>query len=98
MDAVLKLRSIFLYDTSKISRATIVLIEDVEKNPIVNIFFLIHNFPPEHKIFIKTYNMLLYMAMADKYVCKIASRYVKKWLGYDIKHVRNRQFSRHFGT
>ena len=34
MDAVLKLRSIFLYDTSKISRATIVLIEDFEKSVI----------------------------------------------------------------
>ena len=38
------------------------------------------------------------MAMADKYVCKISSQYLQKWLRYDIKHVKNRHFSRHFGT
>ena len=27
------------------------------------------------------------MAMADEYVYKIASRYLQKWLSYDIKHV-----------
>ena len=36
--------------------------------------------------------------MADKYVYKISSRYLKKWLKYDIKHVKYRHFSRHFGT
>ena len=29
---------------------------------------------------------------------KISSRYLQKWLRYDIKHVKNRHFSRHFGT
>ena len=36
--------------------------------------------------------------MADEYVYKISSRYLQKWLRYDIKHVKNRHFSRHFGT
>ena len=36
--------------------------------------------------------------MADEYVYKISSRYLQKWLIYDIKHVKNRHFSRHFGT
>ena len=30
--------------------------------------------------------------MADEYVHKIASRYLQKWLRYDIKHVKNRHF------
>ena len=38
------------------------------------------------------------MTMADKYVYKISSRYIKKWLRYDIKNVKNKHFSRHFGT
>ena len=29
---------------------------------------------------------------------KISSRYLQKWLRYNIKHVKNRHFSRHFGT
>ena len=29
------------------------------------------------------------MAMADEDVCKILSRYLRKWLSYDIKHVEN---------
>ena len=36
--------------------------------------------------------------MADEYVHKISSRYLQKWLRYDIEHVKNRHFSRHFGT
>ena len=36
--------------------------------------------------------------MADEYVYKISSRHLQKWLRYDIKHVKNRHFSRHFGT
>ena len=36
--------------------------------------------------------------MADEFVHKISSRYLQKWLRYDIKHVKNRHFSRHFGT
>ena len=31
------------------------------------------------------------MAMADAYVYKISSRYLQKWLSYDIKHVENNQ-------
>ena len=27
--------------------------------------------------------------MADEYVYKISSRYLQKWLRYDIKHVKN---------
>ena len=34
--------------------------------------------------------------MADEYVYKISSRYLQKWLRYDIKHVKSRHFSRHF--
>ena len=34
--------------------------------------------------------------MADKYVYKISSRYFQKCLSYDIKHVKNKHFSRHF--
>ena len=38
--------------------------------------------------------------MADKYVYKISSRYVQKWLQSAIwhKNVKNRHFSPHFGT
>ena len=36
--------------------------------------------------------------MADEYVYKISSWYLQKWLRYDIKHVKNRHFSRHFET
>ena len=35
--------------------------------------------------------------MADEYVHTIWSRYLQKQLRYDIKHVKNRHFSRHFG-
>ena len=34
--------------------------------------------------------------MADKYVYKISSLYLQKWMRYDIKHVKNRHFSPHF--
>ena len=37
------------------------------------------------------------MAMADEHVYKISSRYLQKWLSYDVKYVKNRHFSRHFG-
>ena len=30
--------------------------------------------------------------MADEYVYKISSRYLQKWLRYDIKHFKNRHF------
>ena len=36
--------------------------------------------------------------MADEYVYKISSQYLQKWLRYDIKHVKNRHFSRRFVT
>ena len=36
--------------------------------------------------------------MADEYVLKILVDIFEKWLRYDIKHVKNRHFSRHFGT
>ena len=36
--------------------------------------------------------------MSHEYVYKISSRYLQKWLRYHIKHVKNRHFSRHFGT
>ena len=36
--------------------------------------------------------------MSREYVYKISSRYLQKWLRYNIKHVKNRHFSRHFGT
>ena len=36
--------------------------------------------------------------MADEYVHTISSRCLQKWLRYDTKHVKNRHFSRHFGT
>ena len=36
--------------------------------------------------------------MADEYVYKMSSRYLLKWLRYDIKHDKNRHFSPHFGT
>ena len=29
---------------------------------------------------------------------KISSRYLQKWLRYDIKYVKNMHFSRHLGT
>ena len=36
--------------------------------------------------------------MSHEHVYKISSRHLQKWLRYDIKHVKNRHFSRHFGT
>ena len=36
--------------------------------------------------------------MSHEYVYKLSSRYLQKWLRYSIKHVKNRHFSRHFGT
>ena len=36
--------------------------------------------------------------MSHEYVYRISSRYLQKWLRYSIKHVKNRHFSRHFGT
>ena len=32
--------------------------------------------------------------MSHEYVYKISSRYLQKWLRYNIKHVKNRHFSR----
>ena len=31
-------------------------------------------------------------AIADEYVYTISSRYLQKWLRYDIKYVKNRHF------
>ena len=36
--------------------------------------------------------------MSHEYVYKISSRYLQKWLRYNIKHVKNRHFSSHFAT
>ena len=36
--------------------------------------------------------------MSHEYVYKISSEYLQKWLRYNIKHVKNRHFSRHFAT
>ena len=36
--------------------------------------------------------------MSHEYVYKISSRYLQKWLRYNIEHVKNRHFSRHFAT
>ena len=36
--------------------------------------------------------------LTGEYVYQISSRYLQKWLRYNIKHVKNRHFSRHFGT
>ena len=36
--------------------------------------------------------------MSHEHVYKISSRYLQKWLRYNIKHVKNRRFSRDFGT
>ena len=35
---------------------------------------------------------------ADKFMYKIWNPYLQKWLSFDIKHVKNRHFSRHFVT
>ena len=42
--------------------------------------------------------IICWRAMADEYLYTISSRYLQKWLRYDIKRVKNRHFSRHFGT
>ena len=36
--------------------------------------------------------------MSHEYVYKFSSRYLQKWLRYNIKHVKNRHFSSHFAT
>ena len=38
------------------------------------------------------------MGMAGEYVYTISKPYLQKLLSYDTKHVKNRHFSRHFGT
>ena len=64
---------------------------------IFNNFFSFSKFPPSKSKFSKN-RSICSRAMADEYVYKISSRYLQKWLRYDIKHVKNRHFSRHFGT
>ena len=59
-------------------------------------FFFSRQFPPKSK-FSKNRN-ICQRVMSDEYVYKISSRYLQKWLRYSIKHVKNRRFSRHFGT
>ena len=36
--------------------------------------------------------------MSHEHVYKFSSRYLQKWLKYNIKYVKNRHFSRHFAT
>ena len=60
------------------------------------IFLLFQNVPPQNQNFQN--RTICWRAMADKCVHKISSRYLQKWLRYDIKHAKNRHFSRHFGT
>ena len=64
---------------------------------IFNNFFSFSKFSPSKSTFSKNRN-ICQRAMTDKYVHKISSRYLQKWLRYDIKHVRNRHFSHHSGT
>ena len=61
----------------------------------MSIFLFFSKLFPQIQIFKKT-NML--EGNAHEYVYKISSRYLQKWLRYNIKHVKNRHFSRHFGT
>ena len=58
---------------------------------ILNIFFRFQNFSPQKQNFQKS---LQYVRgqLTDEYVHKISSRYLQKWLRYDIKHVKNRHF------
>ena len=51
---------------------------------------------PKIKIF-KNRN-ICQRVMSHEYVYKISSQYLQKWLRYNVKYVRNRHFSRHFGT
>ena len=53
-------------------------------------------FPLKTPIFKKMEFML--NSNADKFMYKIWSPYLQKWLNFDIKHVKNRHFSRHFVT
>ena len=64
---------------------------------IVNILFSFSKFSPSKSKFSrKPYKML---EGNGWYICaEILSRFLQKWLRYDIKHVKNRHFSRHFGT
>ena len=59
-------------------------------------FFFSRQFPPKLK-FSKNRN-ICQRVMSHEYVYKISSLYLQKWLRYNIKHVKNRSFSRHFGT
>ena len=60
------------------------------------IFFLFETVSPKSKNS-KNRN-LCQRVMSHEYVYKISSRYLQKWLRYNIKHVKNSRFSRHFGT
>ena len=59
-------------------------------------FFFSRQFPPKSK-FSKNRN-ICQRALSHEYVYKISSRYLQKWLRYSTKHVKNRHFSRYFGT
>ena len=64
---------------------------------IFNNFFLFQYFFPSKSKFSKN-RTTCWRAIADEYVYKMLSRYLQKWLRYDIKHVKTGTFSRHFGT
>ena len=56
----------------------------------VQFFFFSRQFP--HKSKFSKNILVCYRAMSHEYVYKISSRYLQKWLRYNIKHVKNRHF------
>ena len=87
----------------RISRATKLLsrifkiLKILKKNPKkYPFFFFSRQFPPKSK-FSKNRD-ICQRVMSHEYVYKMSSRYLQKWLIYNIKHVKNWRFSRHFGT
>ena len=61
-------------------------------------FFLFSSQFPPNQNFQKTVTYVRGQCHKNRYVYKISSLYLPKWLRYNIKHVKNRRFSRYFGT
>ena len=100
--AVLKLRSMTSMKWRRISRATKLLsrifkIVKISENFQKKSFFSFRNSFPPNQNFQKTVTYVRGQCLMN--MCtKFQSRYLQKWLRYNIKHVKNRHFSRHFAT
>ena len=93
-----------IWNGRRISRATKLpsrifeIFENSQKfSTFSTFFFLFQNFPPQYQNFPKTVTYVRGQCLMN--ICtKCQVKYLQKWLRYNIKHVKNRHFSRHFAT